>query len=109
MNDQTGGENGLRIDSDQFSSTTTASQFSDAASPCLPLKANVSVALDRYFRDLGGESPTDLYSMVLKEVEQPLFAAVIAHTKGNKCRAAEILGINRNTLRKKLELYNLLG
>jgi Fis family transcriptional regulator len=46
---------------------------------------------------------------VISEVEQPLFEAVLEYTDGNQCRAADILGINRGTLRKKLKTYNLLG
>lgn len=65
-------------------------------------------ALHRYFKDLNGQNPGDLYGLVLGEVEAPLFEAVMEHTHGNQSRAAEILGINRATLRKKLKHYYLL-
>ena len=72
-----------------------------------PLANCVKRALERYFRDLDGEKTTDLYSMVISEVERPLLEVVMRHAESNQCRAAEILGINRNTLRKKLKLHGL--
>lgn len=72
-----------------------------------PLANCVKRSLDRYFRDLNGEKTTNLYALVLNEVERPLLEAVMRHAESNQCRAAEILGINRNTLRKKLKLHGL--
>lgn len=72
-----------------------------------PLANCVKRSLDRYFRDLNGEKTTDLYDMVITEVERPLLEIVMRHAESNQCRAAEILGINRNTLRKKLKLHGL--
>jgi Fis family transcriptional regulator len=72
-----------------------------------PLSTLTGEALDGYFRKLNGHKPGDLYQLVLGEVERPLFQAVLEYTKGNQCEAAEILGINRGTLRKKLRTYNL--
>lgn len=72
-----------------------------------PISACIDSALERYFHDLDGHPPADLYRMVLHEVEMPLLKAVLDHTRGNQSKAAEILGINRSTLRKKLEIYNL--
>lgn len=68
----------------------------------------VTGALARYFVLLDGQHTTDLYALVLREVEAPLFRCVLAHTGGNQCRAAEILGLNRGTLRKKMKQYDLL-
>lgn len=73
-----------------------------------PLRDVTAEALRRYFKDLNGHSPGDLYGLVLGEVEAPLFESVMEHTQGNQSRAAEILGINRATLRKKLKNYYLL-
>ncbi|MDR0233241.1 MAG: Fis family transcriptional regulator [Zoogloeaceae bacterium] len=64
--------------------------------------------LDKYFRDLDGEKPTDLYATVIKSIERPLLARVLEKAEGNQTRAAEVLGINRNTLRKKLIEYQLI-
>lgn len=49
--------------------------------------------------------PSNLYKLVLQEVEEPLFETVLNYTRGNQSRAAEVLGINRTTLRKKLKQY----
>lgn len=72
-----------------------------------PLSALTGEALDGYFTKLNGHKPGDLYQLVLGEVERPLFQAVLDYTNGNQSEAAEILGINRGTLRKKLRTYNL--
>lgn len=72
-----------------------------------PLRAQVETALQDYFLRLDGYTPAHLYKMVLKEVEPPLLATVMRHTRGNQTRAAEMLGINRTTLRKKLKQYEL--
>lgn len=65
-------------------------------------------ALNQYFTDLDGEAPSALYDMVLARVEKPLLIAVLQRVEGNQTKAADMLGINRNTLRKKLQIYNLL-
>ena len=59
-----------------------------------PLRDVTAEALRRYFKDLNGHNPGDLYGLVLGEVEAPLFETVMEHTHGNQSRAAEILGIN---------------
>lgn len=71
------------------------------------LSTHVKNSLERYFHDLNGEKTTDVYDMVISEVERPLLEIVMRHVKSNQCRAAELLGINRNTLRKKLKQYKL--
>jgi Fis family transcriptional regulator len=72
-----------------------------------PLNGCVRKALDKYFADLDGHAPGELYQLMLGEVEKPLLEMVIQHTQGNQTRASEILGINRGTLRKKLKQYGL--
>ncbi len=73
-----------------------------------PLSDCVQIALERYFSDLDGHQPCrDLYDFVINEVEYPLLKTVMQHTRGNQSKAAEILGINRSTLRKKLEKHDL--
>lgn len=73
-----------------------------------PLRSVTEDSLKKYFKDLNGHTPGDLYGLVLGEVEAPLFKTVMDHTHGNQSRAAEILGLNRATLRKKLIHYSLL-
>ena len=65
--------------------------------------------LAQYFRDLNGEMPYGVYDMVLFQVEKPLLQYVMAQCNGNQCKAATMLGLNRNTLRKKLVQHNLLS
>ncbi|MEJ2160885.1 MAG: DNA-binding transcriptional regulator Fis [Chromatiales bacterium] len=73
-----------------------------------PLRQLTEEALDSYFETLNGHNPGELYSLVIGEVEQPLLKAVLEYTEGNQSRAADILGINRGTLRKKLKTYGLI-
>lgn len=73
----------------------------------LPLRTHTERALHDYFTSLNGHRPAHLYDLVLREVEEPLFKAVLDYTEGNQVRAAGILGINRGTLRKKLRLLGL--
>jgi Fis family transcriptional regulator len=72
------------------------------------LSACVASALEKYFRDLDGEKPNDISEMVRKCVERPMLEIVLKQTQGNQTRAAEMLGINRNTLRKKLAEFQLI-
>jgi Fis family transcriptional regulator len=57
-------------------------------------------SLERYFKDLDGAKPRSVYDMVLKNVERPLLEVVLDHAEGNQTIAAEMLGINRNTVRR---------
>jgi Fis family transcriptional regulator len=72
-----------------------------------PLNGCVRKALDKYFNDLGDHAAGGLYQLFLTEMEQPLLEKVMQVARGNQTKAAEILGINRGTLRKKLVQYNL--
>jgi Fis family transcriptional regulator len=60
-------------------------------------------SLERYFKDLDGAKPRDVYDMVLKNVERSMLELVLDRAEGNQTIAAEMLGINRNTLRKKIQ------
>ena len=64
-------------------------------------------SLHEYFDNLDGAKPHALHEMVLQAVERPLLKFAIERTNGNQSAAAELLGINRNTLRKKLTEYRL--
>ncbi len=68
----------------------------------------VSDALQDYFAHLDGQAPVGLYDFVMAEVERPLLKAVMHQVAGNQSRAAEMLGLNRGTLRKKLKQHGLL-
>jgi Fis family transcriptional regulator len=80
--------------------------LSESASPP-PLRDHAERALSDYFASLDGHRPAHLYQLVIREVEEPLFRAVLDHCDGNQSRAAGILGINRGTLRKKLREFGL--
>ena len=67
------------------------------------ISASMERYLARYFANFGdGLPPPGLYHRILREVEQPLLTAALAATRGNQIRAADLLGVNRNTLRKKI-------
>ena len=67
------------------------------------LAESVRRALERYFRDMDGERPSDIYDMVLKNVEKPMIETVLGKAQDNLTLAAAMLGIDRNTLRKKMQ------
>ncbi|KKB65170.1 Fis family transcriptional regulator [Robbsia andropogonis] len=68
----------------------------------------VRESLDEYFRDLDGSNPNEIYDMILSCVEKPMLEVVLERASGNQSLAAEYLGINRNTLRKKLKDHGLI-
>ncbi len=67
----------------------------------------VAAAMQKYFADLDGHAATDIYQLVLGQVERPLFEVVMQHTQGNLTQAARLLGLNRATLRARLQKYGL--
>ena len=72
------------------------------------IDACVRESLHSYFQDLDGEAPDGMYDMLVRAVEKPLLEVVMSHADNNQSRAAEWLGLNRNTLRKKLLEHQLL-
>ncbi|MBT8115649.1 MAG: Fis family transcriptional regulator [Arenicella sp.] len=72
-----------------------------------PLAVCVTQSMQQYFDDLKGLQPKNLHSFFIAEVEKPFLEVVMDRVEGNQTRAAEMLGINRNTLRKKLKTYGL--
>ncbi len=64
-------------------------------------------ALEQYFRDLGEQEPAGLHELMVRSMERPLLEQVMARTQGNQSQAAQWLGINRNTLRRKLLEHGL--
>ena len=71
------------------------------------LKYQVGLALRRYFKELDGNKATNVFEMVIKEVEKPMLEEVMKFCNGNKSQASKILGINRVTLRTKLKQNNI--
>lgn len=74
-----------------------------------PLRVHVERVVREYFLTLGDDMPTDLYELILREVELPLLTVTLEQTRGNQSKCAQILGLNRGTLRKKLKTYNLMS
>ena len=64
--------------------------------------------LSTYFNDLSGTEPANLYDMLVQAVEKPLLEVVMEQAQHNQSRAAQWLGLNRNTLRKKLLEHQLI-
>jgi DNA-binding protein Fis len=83
---------------------STQTEMNDSVS----LRSNVQKSLDNYFQQLNGETPANLYGMVISEVEKPLLDMVLKLTNGNQSKAAIVLGISRGTLRKKMAIYGIL-
>lgn len=81
-------------------------QYSSAQEPSL--RDSVEKAVSNYFQHLEGQDVSDVYDMVLAEVEAPMLEVVMKYTRHNQTRAAHVLGLNRGTLRKKLKQYGLL-
>ena len=69
---------------------------------------SVEHSLDEYFRRLDGEPPHGIYDMVIAHVERALLASMLERAQGNQTQAADMLGMNRNTLRAKLAKYHLI-
>ena len=72
------------------------------------LARSVERSLDEYFRKLDGEAPHCIYDMVIAHVERALLTSILDRSNGNQTHAAEMLGLNRNTLRAKLAKYKLI-
>lgn len=74
----------------------------------ITLKQAVKDTLRNYFTNIGSEQPVDFYAILLEEIERPLLETLINHTHYNQVKMAQILGLSRGTLRKKLKQYGLL-
>ena len=68
---------------------------------------NVDILLDQYFEDLNGDEPSAIYEMVITTIEKPLLLYIMNQTEGNQKKKKKILGLNRNTLRKKLKQHKI--
>jgi Fis family transcriptional regulator len=79
---------------------------SEADNP-IPLRQNVQAAIRRYLEDMGQSQPESLYRTLMAEVEPPLIEEVLRYTQGNQTQTARILGMTRNTLKTKLDRYDI--
>jgi Fis family transcriptional regulator len=68
----------------------------------------IRTTLEQYFKDLRGTEPSGVHEMILAAVEKPMLEVVMRHAEGNQSKAADWLGINRNTLRRKLADHRLI-
>ena len=71
------------------------------------LQSTVRKVMRQYFKDLDGEKCSGIYDMVVSAVEKPMLEVVMLQAQGNQTRAAQLLGLNRNTLRKKLKQHDI--
>ena len=71
------------------------------------LSNDIDILLDQYFTDLSGENPNGVYDMVIQSVEKPLLLYIMNLAEGNQSKASDTLGLNRNTLRKKLKQHKI--
>lgn len=93
---------------DQSDTRSSSTDLSPSEIERRSLRDNVTEAMQRYFDDLDGQDTRDVYNIVMSEVEPPLLEAAMKYTRQNQSKTAELLGLNRGTLRKKLKQYNLL-
>jgi Fis family transcriptional regulator len=77
------------------------------SAPEIPLRQHVKNTINRYLKDMGNTAPENLYQMLLAEIEPPLIEEILKSTGGNQSRAADMLGITRNTLRSKMQRYSI--
>jgi Fis family transcriptional regulator len=87
---------------------TQTEQPLSAANSTSSLRENVETAMSNYFKHLDGQPVSDVYQMVMSEIEAPLLEQVMKYVRNNQTKAAQLLGLNRGTLRKKLKQYGLL-
>jgi Fis family transcriptional regulator len=72
------------------------------------IDTSFETALERYFHEMDGEVPNNLYEMVIGRAERALFSSVMERAQGNQTQAAKMLGVSRTTLRNKLTVYKLM-
>jgi Fis family transcriptional regulator len=77
------------------------------SAPAIPLRQHVKNTISRYLKDMGNTTPENLYQLLLAEIEPPLIEEILKRTGGNQSRAADMLGITRNTLRSKMQRYSI--
>ena len=103
--DSTGLPNNQASEKKAIDSNTAPEQFVQGQS----LHDSVTVAIRKYLKELDGQMATDVYEMVLAEIEAPLLKEIMEYTRNNQTKASIMLGLNRGTLRKKLKQYKLIS
>lgn len=82
----------------------------DVSANQMPLREYVRQVMENYFSRLDATMlPTQLYDLVMEEVEPSLLSVTLKYTRNNQCKASKVLGISRSTLRKKLKIYDMEG
>jgi Fis family transcriptional regulator len=87
---------------------TAANDDDLVALPSNNLRNAVTAAVRKYLDELDGQLSTEVYQMVLAEIEAPLLTEIMTYTRNNQTKASLMLGLNRGTLRKKLKQYSLI-
>ncbi len=99
-----------RVESLQPRAAANEAAFDTHDTPEVPsLREAVTASVRKYLEELDGQLSTDVYQMVLAEMEAPLLEEIMAYTRNNQTKASVMLGLNRGTLRKKLKQYHLIG
>ena len=88
---------------------TISSGDTSTEAPQSSLRDSVTASVRHYLDELDGQRSTDVYQMVLAEIEAPLLEEIMAYTRNNQTKASLMLGLNRGTLRKKLKQYHLIS
>lgn len=96
------------FDNNQTQESVTGSNFNPNQTSSSTLREHVAVSMNNYLKQMNGQPLNEVYDLVLTQVEEPLLRAIMEHTRNNQTKAAQVLGLNRGTLRKKLKRYNLL-
>lgn len=99
---------GSVANTDRPDTKSPSSRTDDSPQGKQTIRDCVECSMRNYFHHLDGHDATNLYEMVMAEVEAPLLRVVLEYTRDNQSRAAEVLGLNRGTLRKKMKEYGLL-
>ncbi len=88
--------------------SANGSEFNQNQTSGSTLREHVALSMQSYLKQMNGQPLNEVYDLVLTQVEEPLLNAIMEHTRNNQTKAAQVLGLNRGTLRKKLKRYNLL-
>lgn len=105
---QAGTTDSLNKDDTEIATAPPSEVTTEIASDSTSLRDAVTASVRDYLGELDGQLSTDVYQMVLAQVEAPLLKEIMAYTRNNQTKASHMLGLNRGTLRKKLKQYDLI-